>query len=918
MSRRAMRWMWIVFAMLAAVLLGIAAMSAEPTRLLAGEELSPPGKPSAMRGKEIFEARCASCHGQAGDGSGLEGAANFTDLEFMHQKKPAEFFEAIRNGVGGTAMPAWDDTLSETEIWDVLYYEWTFATSPEEIAQGKELFATNCTTCHGAAGDGSGLEGAANFTDQAFMSNKEPLRFFESIRDGIEGSAMPAWGDKFSDDEIWSVVNFVWTFAYEDGEKEEAPTPMATEPTLPAEEELFPPGKPSAAHGKEIFEANCTICHGVKSDGSGLEGAANFNDLEFMHQKKPSELFKAIRDGVEGTAMPAWGDVLSEIEIWNVLYYEWTFATSPEQVARGKELFALICATCHGAAGDGSGLPGAANFTDQAFMSNEDPLKLFEAIHDGVAGKSMPPWGDRFSQNEIWALVSFLRTFAYEYDEIEAEIKETPTSIAELSAKPDPALGQRVWMIKPCVGCHGLQAEGKVGPRLAATELSFDQVLLKVRTGGGPMPAFTKEQVSDLELQHIYAWLQSLEPSTAATVTLSTIFYGTIRFLALVGFVLVLFQYVLSSKIKWIEKDIGLDKLFRIHKTCGIIGMIFVLIHPIVLVTSGKIQSYEISQSSVRLAAVSIGVLTLSILCATGSSALLHRRLNLKYETWKYIHKANYIVFPLGFAHSLIMGSDLATEPLRTFWLVLLVVYAAVLTYKLVNRVRVRSHPFKVTEVVQETHDTWSLYFTGKNIDHKPGQFMSVQLVRDGKVSEPHPFTISSSPTWGRLSITVKSVGDFTSTIGDTKTSDHAYVDAPYGAFSFLKHDTRELLFIAGGIGITPFMSMLRYIRDSQLERDIVLMWANKTEQDIVFKDELESMATEMSSLNVVHVLSRQPNWPGEKGRIDVEKLKKYTSPLREPQCFICGPAPMLATMIRTLRELGVPKNRIHYEQFSL
>jgi mono/diheme cytochrome c family protein len=489
---------------------------AQPTTVTAPpqeEAPYPATLPSAARGQAIFTAKCAVCHGTAGDGSGLEGAANFTDLEFMHQKKPAEFFEAIRDGVEDTAMLAWGETLSEMDIWDVLYYEWTFATSPEEIAQGKELFAANCATCHGAAGDGSGLTGAANFTDQAFISNEDPLGFFQAIHDGVEGSAMPAWGDKLSDDEIWSVINFVWTFAYEygeEGEEEEAPTPTAAEPTLPAEEELFPPGKPSAVRGKEIFEANCTICHGVEGDGSGLEGAANFTNFRFVRQKEPSELFKAIRDGVEGTAMPAWGDTLSEIDIWDVLYYEWTFAASPEEVTRGKELFALICATCHGAPGDGSGLEGAANFTDQAFMSNEGPLELFEAIHDGVAGRSMPPWGHRFSEDEIWALVSFLKTFAYEYGKVEVEIKETPTPIAELPAKPDPALGQQVWMIKPCVGCHGLQAEGKVGPGLAGTELSFDQALLKVRTGAGPMPAFTEEQVSDLELQHIYAWLQHL------------------------------------------------------------------------------------------------------------------------------------------------------------------------------------------------------------------------------------------------------------------------------------------------------------------------------------------------------------------------------------------------------------------------
>ena len=177
----------------------------EPTQPPAEEALFPPERPSAVRGKAIFEANCVTCHGAAGDGSGLPGAANFTDVEFMRKKKPAEFFEAIRDGIEGTAMPAWGETLSQMDIWDVLYYEWTFATSSEEIVQGQELFAANCVTCHGEAGDGSGLPGAANFTDQAFMSNKASLEFFEAIRDGVEGTAMPSWRDQFSEDEIESL-----------------------------------------------------------------------------------------------------------------------------------------------------------------------------------------------------------------------------------------------------------------------------------------------------------------------------------------------------------------------------------------------------------------------------------------------------------------------------------------------------------------------------------------------------------------------------------------------------------------------------------------------------------------------------------------------------------------------------------------
>jgi mono/diheme cytochrome c family protein/uncharacterized protein YdbL (DUF1318 family) len=304
--------------------------------------------------------------------------------------------------------------------------------------------------------------------------------------------------------------------------------PAAAEPTLPAEEEkLFPPEMPSAARGMEVFAANCATCHGAAGDGSGLEDAANFTDVEFMRNKRPAGFLEAIRDGVQGTAMPAWGETLSEMEMWDVLYYEWTFATSPEEVTQGQSLFSANCVACHGVAGDGSGLEGAANFTDQQFMASKDPAEFFEKITEGVQGTAMPAWGQTFTEDEIWSLVNFVWTFAYEpVQETIAEVpnptsvspteppEPTATEIAALPSEPDPAVGQQIWQQKPCMGCHGAQAEGGIGPKLAGTILEFDEVLLRVRTGKAPMPAFSEEQVSDLELKHIYAWLKSLAPPT--------------------------------------------------------------------------------------------------------------------------------------------------------------------------------------------------------------------------------------------------------------------------------------------------------------------------------------------------------------------------------------------------------------------
>jgi predicted ferric reductase len=405
-------------------------------------------------------------------------------------------------------------------------------------------------------------------------------------------------------------------------------------------------------------------------------------------------------------------------------------------------------------------------------------------------------------------------------------------------------------------------------------------------------------------------WAQTLSPG----LPFAEYLYDTGRVLALVGFVFAFFQFVLSSKIKWIERDIGLDKMFNIHRIAGLIALTFLVIHPAFLFFSdiayGDVPSFNLPKA--------VGLTALSIFIIAVGAAVLYSRLDLKYETWKMIHWANYVALPLGFVHSLRLGSDLVSPPLRGFWFVMAGSYVAILASKLWNRIQVRRRPYQVVQVVQETHDTWSLHFEGRRIDYQPGQFLMVWLIRNGRVSEPHPFTISSSPTEDRLSISVKSVGDFTGTIGDTTPTDRAYIDAPYGAFSFLNHDARNLVFIAGGIGITPFMSMLRYMVDKGLDRNVLLIWGNKAERDIVFRDELDNMVTEMPALRIVHVMSSQDDWPGEKGYVDAALLNRYIQDIENSQIFVCGPPVMMTKVIGALQELGALKQRIHYERFAL
>lgn len=405
-------------------------------------------------------------------------------------------------------------------------------------------------------------------------------------------------------------------------------------------------------------------------------------------------------------------------------------------------------------------------------------------------------------------------------------------------------------------------------------------------------------------------WAFGLVPADPWPVHL----YDLGRLCTLVAFVLLFFQYVLSARVKWIERGIGLDKLFAVHKACGVLILCLVLAHPSLIYLSERLQGQALPFGFFKL----LGLVTLLILLASAGAALLFGHIRLNYETWKRIHKAAYLVYPLAFGHSFLMGGTVQKGPVQILWTLLLLSYGVILVHKLVRRMVLRRHPFKVTEVRKESASAWTLVFEGDHGPYKPGQFMIVQLRRKGTVSESHPFTLSSSPTQEKLAITVKAVGDFTSTLNQTKVSDFGYLEMPYGVFSFLNSKGKDFVFIAGGIGITPFISMLRYMHDKASRNPVLLLWANRTEEEILFRQELEKLAETWPSLRIVHILSRQDSWQGEKGHIDGEMLSKYVRDFERPHFFICGPPLMMEDVERALRRFGVPRKRIHAERFAL
>jgi mono/diheme cytochrome c family protein len=280
--------------------------------------------PSAALGQPIYEGNCAQCHGPDGQGV-VPGARNFADLDYVRGESPAFFYTAVTEGRG--EMPAFQDRLTSDQRWDVVFYVWRFSTSTEALALGQSLYDTNCAACHGADGTGAVL-GAADFTDVRLVDDRAPRDFYLTVTQG-KGS-MPAWQSRLSQDERWSVINYLRTFSYDPtlpGETAAAPPPTEAATEAACDPDYLAQSNPYAwddataiAAGEATYGSSCAMCHG--SDGAGsISSAPDFTVPEFQSGlRSDSGQFLCVVAQGEG-AMPGWKETLSIEEMWQVLTY---------------------------------------------------------------------------------------------------------------------------------------------------------------------------------------------------------------------------------------------------------------------------------------------------------------------------------------------------------------------------------------------------------------------------------------------------------------------------------------------------------------------------------------------------------------------------------------------------------------------
>ncbi|MCP4303523.1 MAG: hypothetical protein GY788_01290 [bacterium] len=385
-------------------------------------------------------------------------------------------------------------------------------------------------------------------------------------------------------------------------------------------------------------------------------------------------------------------------------------------------------------------------------------------------------------------------------------------------------------------------------------------------------------------------------------VTMATLIGGT-------AFLLMTTSIVLSTRPALLESAFGgLDRLYQVHKVCGVVAGLFVLLHffaaPKEMPVEFAALAAELSPSA-QLGMIAMIGLILSLAIA------LNRK--IPYHRWRLPHKAMGVVYALIIGHFMTAPSVFVDRfgPSGLLLMVAAVIGVVGYLYSIfgMNRqtgsrysIEAVNHLERATELVLKPAEQMMTF--------KPGQFAFVE-VQDAGFKEPHPFTISSAPSEDRVRFTMKVLGDWTRKVREElQPGGDVVVRGPYGRFDCAAAGDKQV-WLAGGIGVTPFLSTLRHMQPGD-RRDITFVYAVREKAEAAFLDEITRKAEELGNVKVVVLESNE----GQFARVDVMK-EKLAGVLNDYDFFLCGPKPMVNGITKDLRKEGVPTKKIHTEAFE-
>jgi len=366
---------------------------------------------------------------------------------------------------------------------------------------------------------------------------------------------------------------------------------------------------------------------------------------------------------------------------------------------------------------------------------------------------------------------------------------------------------------------------------------------------------------------------------------------------------------VLASRIRPVERAFGgLEHLYRVHRRVGVLVVVLAVTHVVFLTLHAGGDALDLYVPAAGWSTFT-GVIALVVLVGLVVVSLVGR---LTYQTFVLIQRLIGASFLLGALHTFAVRGTAAASPVLTIYLACLTAAGmASLAYRFVGGpLGIARHRYRVDGVRRLDDDAVEIIMVpvGRPMAFRAGQFVYATFHQDGISHEAHPFTIASAPGDDSLRFAVKRFGDFTRSMLQLRPGAQAQLEGPFGCFYLRSDPAHPQTWIAGGIGITPFLSWARSL-DRSVPAD--LYYCMPGPEQAHFLDELYDIADRYPTFRVIPMRKRSL------GHLTVSDIEAVNPNLSQGHVFICGPPVMIDNLTTGLATRGVPPHRIHSESFD-
>lgn len=383
------------------------------------------------------------------------------------------------------------------------------------------------------------------------------------------------------------------------------------------------------------------------------------------------------------------------------------------------------------------------------------------------------------------------------------------------------------------------------------------------------------------------------------------------------GMAMFAWSLVLSGRYVIFDKLFrGLDKMYIAHRFFGTASIALLLLHPF-----GYTFSYIYETGATDLInhffgfkslAFTLGRVSLYGLILLGLWSIFTRS---KHETFIIVHRLLGVIFIIGAIHAFMSGSSsvLANDSFM-YWYMLLLTIIGTLTflhYSLLSDFMHRHFNYHISKSFKHPGNVWEIRLRPKYrlLNFRPGQFayLSFQTLEKDKY---HPFTIASSNRSSDLVFYIKELGDLTSKIGLLKIGDHVNVKGPYGGFTFDDRRFSKQLWLAGGIGVTPFLAAARSLPHARRNLQIEMVYMVPNKEEAFAFEELEHIEKNAKGFNVT-LLTEE-----DYGRKGIADFDEHFNGIKDYSIYLCGPPAMLKIYSEHIQQMGL-EDRLYFEEFD-